>query len=353
MLSIGNGKAWYYANLAEKDDYYQQGAEPPGLWHGNGAEEFGLSGEVAKQDFYALCAGYDPRSAGKLVHHAGTERRRALWDFAFSSPKGVSVWWAMTDAETRERLSRCQLRAVTRTLDYAEEKGIIGTRKGGSGKEIDPCRKLIWALYEHSTSREQDAELHTHAVLINAGINQDGKTRTLDPAEAVRQKMLLGAVYRAELSREIQQEFGVEVERLPKGMFDVQGVPEDLKADHSTRRRQILEAMEQEGAKGARAASVFVLTTRKVKEHRPRTELFREWAERGKEYGLNEQEIVGRREFIQPTREQTRRSLSKALESITKEKAYFTEVSLLKGLAIEAQYTGAGFAQCRQAGEEY
>jgi conjugative relaxase-like TrwC/TraI family protein len=93
MLSIGNGKAWYYANLAEKDDYYQQGAEPPGQWYGKGAEEFRLQGEVSKQDFYALCAGYDPRSAEKLVHHAGTERRRALWDFTFSAPKGVSVWW--------------------------------------------------------------------------------------------------------------------------------------------------------------------------------------------------------------------------------------------------------------------
>ena len=353
MLSVGGGKAWYYANLAQRDDYYQQGAEPPGIWHGKGAEEFGLRGEVGKQEFYALCAGHDPRTAEKLVHHAGTERRRALWDFTFSAPKGVSVWWGMTDEQTRERLSRCQLRAVMRTLDYAEEKGLIGTRRGGSGKEIDPCHKLTWALYEHSTSREQDAELHTHAVLPNVGFNPEGKTRTLDPAEAVRQKMLLGAIYRAELSHDIQQEFGVEIERLPKGMFDVKGIPEDLKADHSTRRRQILEAMEQEGARGAKAASTFVLTTRKVKEYRPRAELFREWAERGREYGLNEQEIVGRREWIQPTREQAKESLGRVIASLTKDKAYFTEVSLLQGLAIDAQYTGGGFAPCREAGEAY
>jgi Ti-type conjugative transfer relaxase TraA len=353
MLSIGSGKAWYYANLAQKDDYYQQGTEAPGLWYGRGAHGFGLSGEVAKQDFYALCAGYDPRSAEKLVHHAGTERRRALWDFTFSAPKGVSVWWGMTDEKTRERLTRCQLRAVTRTLDYVEEKGLIGTRRGGSGKEIDPCHKLTWALYEHSTSREQDAELHTHAVLINVGFNQDGQTRTLDPAEAVRGKMLFGAIYRAELSRQLQQEFGVEVERLPKGMFDIKGVPEDLKADHSRRRQQILDAMGREGATGAKAASAFVLTTRKVKEYRPREELFVEWAERGREYGLDEQEIVGRREFTQPTHEQTRESLSSVIEALTKDQAYFTQASLLKGLAIEAQYTGAGFAQCRQVTEEY
>jgi Ti-type conjugative transfer relaxase TraA len=353
MLSIGGGKAWYYAELAQRDDYYQQGVEPPGEWHGQGAAEFGLSGEVGKQDFYGLCAGYDLRSGAKLVHHAGTEKRRALWDFTFSAPKGASVWWATTDEKTRERISASHLRAVQRTLDYVEEKGLIGTRRGASGKEIDPCNKLTWALYEHSTSRAQDAQLHTHAVLINVGFNPDGKTRTLDPAEAVRQKMLLGAMYRAELSHEFQREFGVAVERLPKGMFDIEGVPEELKAEHSTRRREIVEAMEAEGYEGAKAAATFVLTTREVKQHRPRVELFREWAERGREHGLNEAEIIGRREFRQPTRDQMKETLPDVIVTMTRDKAYFTEASLLKGLAVEAQYNGAGFAMCRDVGVEY
>lgn len=353
MLSIGNGKAWYYANLAQRDDYYQQGVEPPGQWHGKGAAEFGLTGEVAKQDFYALAAGYDPKSADKLVHHAGTERRRALWDFTFSAPKGVSVWWAQADEKTRERISACQERAVRQTLDYIEEKGLVGTRKGGTGKETDPCNKLTWSLYEHSTSRAQDAELHTHATLLNVGINQDGQTRTLDPAAAVKNKMLLGAGYRANLSQELQKEFGVEIERLPKGMFDVAGVPEELKADHSTRRQQILDAMKAEGARGAKAASKFTLTTRQVKEYRPREELFKEWAERGKEFGFDGREVVGRREWHQPTHDQMKETLNNAIASLTKDKAYFTEASLLKGLAVEGQYSGANFAQCRDVGEKY
>lgn len=353
MLSIGNGTARYYAELAERDDYYQQGTEPPGRWHGGGAEEFGLSGEVGKQDFYDLCDGYDPRSGGKLVRNAGSEKRRALWDFTFSGPKGLSVWWASADEKTQERISACHLRAVTNTLDYIEEMGMIGTRRGASGKEIDPCHKLTWALYEHSTSRAQDAQLHLHAVLINVGFNPEGQTRSLDPAQAYEKKMMLGAAYRAELSRELQREFGVEVERLPKGMFDIRGVPEELKAEHSTRRRQILETMRAVGAEGAVAAATFVLTTREKKEHKPRIELFREWAERGREYGLNEYEIVGRREFTQPTQDQAKGMIQGVVAELTREKAYFTETSLLRGLATEAQYTGAGFAMCRAVAAEY
>lgn len=353
MLSIGNGKAFYYAELAQKDDYYQEGVEPPGIWHGQGAKEFDLTGEVAKQDFYALTSGFDRRTGAKLVRNAGTKKRRALWDFTFSAAKGISVWWAMTDEKTRERISACHLRAVTNTLDYIEEMGMIGTRRGASGKELDPCHDLVWAIYEHSTSRAQDAELHSHAVLINVGFNPDRETRTLDPIHAYRNKMMLGAAYRANLSQELQREFGVESQRLPKGMFDIKGVPDELKAEHSTRRRQILGAMEQEGAEGAIAAATFVLTTRRRKKHRPRVELFQEWAERGREYGLNEQQIMGRREFVQPTHDQAKGMLKDAVASLTKDKAYFTEASLLRALAIEAQYNGAGFALCRVIATEY
>jgi Ti-type conjugative transfer relaxase TraA len=353
MLSISNGHAGYYANLAERDDYYNEGKEPPGQWHGSGSLAFGLSGEVDKQRFYALCSGFDFRTGEKLVHHAGTERRRALWDFTFSAAKGISCWWAMTDEATRARIGKCHLNAVKFTLDYIERNGFIGTRAGRSGKELDPCKELFFALYEHATSREQDPELHTHAALINLGINPDGQTRTLDPAEAVKLKMLFGAIYRAELSRELQREFAIEPERLPKGMFDVKGVPEELKDDCSKRRKQIVETMEQEGARGAKAAATFSLTTRKKKEHIHRKELFQEWGELGKEHGLDEREVINRREFAAHTYERTRESLDKAVSDITRDKAYFTQFDLLRQLAIEAQYTGAGFKECEDVAEKY
>ena len=354
MLTISNGTARYYASLAERDDYYHKGKEPPGLWHGQGAAEFGLAGEVDKQTFYALCAGLHPETDEKLAHHAGTERRRALWDCTFSAPKGVSCWWAMTgDEETRERISECHLRAVKAALDYAEASGIVGTRTGTTGRELDPCRKLFFALYEHATSRELDPELHTHAVMINLGINGEGKTRTLDPIEMLRAKMFLGAIYRAEFSRNLQQEFAIEPERLPKGMFDIKGVPDALKDDCSKRRKQIVAALEQGGRKGGKAANIANFITRKEKEYKEREELFKEWGELGKRHGLNEREIINRREFVPDTWERTRESVDKVVADITRENAYFTERDLLHKLAIEAQYTGASFRECQEVAERY
>ena len=48
MLSIGvmaSGQGAYYIGLA-REDYYIDGGEPPGIWHGKGAEALGLSGQV-------------------------------------------------------------------------------------------------------------------------------------------------------------------------------------------------------------------------------------------------------------------------------------------------------------------
>ena len=45
MLSIGamgGGQSGYYVGLA-REDYYQAGGEPPGVWHGKGAKDLGLT----------------------------------------------------------------------------------------------------------------------------------------------------------------------------------------------------------------------------------------------------------------------------------------------------------------------
>src|SRR5436853_5164726 len=112
MLSIGKASAGYYINLA-KDDYYHRGTEPAGIWYGKGAEAFSLTGTVDRQDFLALCAGYDPHQLPeKLVQNAGRENRRAGWDMTFSAAKTVSALWATADEETRQKISACNYAAV-------------------------------------------------------------------------------------------------------------------------------------------------------------------------------------------------------------------------------------------------
>lgn len=59
MLSIKKisvGGEEYYLNLAA-EDYYLHGGEPPGIWMGTGATEFGLSDKVDPEHLRSLFRG--------------------------------------------------------------------------------------------------------------------------------------------------------------------------------------------------------------------------------------------------------------------------------------------------------
>jgi conjugative relaxase-like TrwC/TraI family protein len=82
LLSIakisGTGQGDYYLNLAS-EDYYLKGGEPPGKWHGEGAKELGLRGEVKAKDFRNVLGGYSADGKEKLVQNAGEEGRQSSW----------------------------------------------------------------------------------------------------------------------------------------------------------------------------------------------------------------------------------------------------------------------------------
>ena len=92
MLSISNPirSAEYYLSLST-EDYYLEGGEPNGLWRGEAAPAFGLSGKVEKEQLRALFQGKSPDGKYDLVFNAGVHSRQCGWDFTFSAPKPLSV----------------------------------------------------------------------------------------------------------------------------------------------------------------------------------------------------------------------------------------------------------------------
>ena len=83
MLSIGKAQGGYYVSLA-KDDYYTQGGEPNGVWHGRGAEALGYTGEIDKEAFLKLCDGVG-KNGEALTQNAGDKNHVAGWDLTFSA----------------------------------------------------------------------------------------------------------------------------------------------------------------------------------------------------------------------------------------------------------------------------
>jgi conjugative relaxase-like TrwC/TraI family protein len=332
LLSIGVAQGSYYASLSA-EDYYHKGGEPPGVWHGEGAKELGFSGTVDKAEFLKLCDGFAP-DGEPLTQNAGKENHRAGWDLTFSAPKSVSVLWSQADEETRHKIQEAQLKAVQKAIDYLEAEAGY-TRRGKGGGEIEKC-KLVVATFEHGTSRAQDPQLHSHAVVLNVGIRADGTTGSLETKPIYQSKMLAGALYRAELANILREVLNVGIEKT-KTAFEIKGVSKPLMEEFSKRREAILTEMENAGATGAVRAAHFTLTTREKKAHVAREILFEKWQEIGRKEEFFSSAMVGQGNNFTLTELAGKKSIvQESVDRLTSSQAYFSEKTLLRFAAEEA-----------------
>jgi conjugative relaxase-like TrwC/TraI family protein len=136
------GAAGYYENLA-KEDYYEQGGEPPGRWLGQLAGEMELAGQVKDGQLRAMFEGYHPETGEQLAKNAGSEHK-AGWDQAFSAPKSVSTVWAVAGQDTRAAIQAAQDKAVKASLAFLEQHA-FSTRDRQGNAQVD---KLLAAIDE-------------------------------------------------------------------------------------------------------------------------------------------------------------------------------------------------------------
>ncbi len=264
MLSVGSinagqggAAAAYYEGLA-KEDYYTAGGEPPGQWVGQHAERLGLDGKTVQPgQLSRALEGYHPTIGEALAKNAG-DKHKPGHDFTFSAPKSVSAVWITASDQQRQAISAAQQRAVESALKYAEQNA-FHTRTGHAGEHhVKHDAGIAAATFEHSTSRNGDPQLHTHAIVLN--LTPDGKRMDFDS----RWKMSIGAAYRTELATELQK-MGYAIEK-DGTSFRIAGVPQELEKDLSTRRAEIVASLAEKGLAGnAKAAAVAALDTRNDK----------------------------------------------------------------------------------------
>ena len=285
MLSLSNvesgaAAATYYEAA---DDYYS-GDRSPSAWWGRGAEALGLAGEVEPEVFARLLDGRLP--TGEQLHHAAAGRRGGT-DATFSAPKSVSLQ-ALVGGDLR--LLDAHARAVDRALAYAQT--LAACRVTEAGQTVTaPTGNLLVARFEHDLSRACDPQLHTHCVLVNATRRADGQWRALSNEALYRQKMFVGALYRAELAREVQG-LGYEV-RLTHldGRFEL-GHIDDRQVRAFSQRSAAIEEHLQKTGQDREAASAWdkklaAVVTREKKTAVDRHVLRQEWEALSREHGIS------------------------------------------------------------------
>ncbi|MHB1620874.1 MAG: MobF family relaxase [Sulfuricella sp.] len=299
MMSItgrsAGGAISYYLHMEKdaetnpKDDYYSK--EGTGEWGGKAAEALGLSGNVSRSDFTALCAGYAPTGEA-LVQNAGDEDRRSGWDCTFSNIKNVSAIWAVADADTRKQIEAAESRAVESAMTLLQSHAAF-TRRGKGGIEQEKA-DLVYSKFQHGTSREGDPQRHTHVYVQNLAQRQDGTWGSIDSQHLYAWQKAAGATFHATMANEMQK-MGFHVER--DGEFwKIDGVPAGLTDEWSTRRAQIEAALKESGKSGAAASEIAALSTRKAKGDVTPEQLRELWKEVAAEHGFSSMTIQQMRE---------------------------------------------------------
>jgi len=187
--------------------YYLAEGEPPGRWHGRGANLLGLAGEVRDGDFLAVMAGTDPRTGEQLGRRYGAESVRGF-DLTASAPKSVSVLFAVGDEQTRQAVFEAHDQAVAAMVGWVERHAHTRFRIAGQVAVVD-AQGIGAAAFRQHTSRALDPQLHTHVVIANRVLSPDGRWLALDARTLKVDQRTLSALYHATLRAGLTARLGV------------------------------------------------------------------------------------------------------------------------------------------------
>ncbi|WP_277749183.1 MobF family relaxase [Marinomonas hwangdonensis] len=322
----------YYTNLAT-EDYYLGAGEPPGQWYGLGSRNLGLYGNtVEKADIEALINGGAP-SGAPLVQNTYSDKRRLGWDCTFSAPKSVSILWARADDNLRSKIQTAQSQAAKRGIDALERYAAF-TRRGKAGETLERTAGLVAATFNHCTSREQDPQLHTHAVICNVAPRADDSWGSLESRKIYQWQKAAGAIYRAELAAQIK-ELGFQVER-DEDSFHLSGVDKELCEHFSKRSKTIREELKKQGVESSasKAGDLIKLDTRKDKGLVDHHALLEGWQNEMDQQGFSKEHLNQIRSHEQICLNELNEDGS--LLSITDKKATFKPQDLFYQIAIDS-----------------
>ena len=317
MLSLAKARKDYYlqkiGEISPREDYYLRGGTATGRWHGSGAAEMGLAGEVTAEGLVRLFDGQHPATGGQL----GRQLRKdgvAAWDLTFSADKSVSLLWALGDDETRMHVVEAFEEATAEAVSYLEsvasstrgaarmpvvdDEGVPVFGEDGTPRyrvETWPIRTsgYVAAWFTEFTSRADDPQLHTHVVVGNRVEGVDGMWRAIDGRLLYGHRLAAGYLHEAVLRCELTTRLGVRWQPVEKGMADIDGFTREQVMAFSQRQREIESWVQVRGLADTPAERrAAAIATRSPKRDHPLDELLTQWRDRADELGLTPETIT-------------------------------------------------------------
>ena len=238
--SAAQAKSYY-----RQADYYTQDQELPGVWHGRGAARLGLTGNVDKAQFDALCDNLNP-TTGEPITLATRANRTVGYDFNFHAPKSLSLLQAMTNDAS---LLQAFQTAVDETMALIEADMQTRVRKGYQYQERT-TGNMVCARFDHFTARPidgiPDPHLHSHCFVQNMTFDAvEGQWKAGQFRNLKRDAPFYQAVFHGKLSTRLTG-LGLPIEKTATG-WEVAGFSKETLSRFSRRTAQVEAVAEHRG----------------------------------------------------------------------------------------------------------
>jgi len=269
----------YFAQSLKREDYYSQGQEISGDWHGMAAERLGLSAAVTQTDFDALCDNKIPGSDERLTQR-NKSNRTVGYDFSFHCPKSVSVAYEFT---RDERILDAFKLSVNQTMQEIESEIKTRVRKNGAD-ENRTTGNMVWAEFVHFTARPvngiPDPHLHAHCYTFNTTWDDmEKKWKAGQFRDLKADAPYFEAAFHARFSRRLT-ELGYRIERTTKS-WELAGMPQRVLDEFSKRTEQVEQKAKELGITSAKQKDgLAALTRERKRKDIEKSELLELWAKR-------------------------------------------------------------------------
>ena len=118
------------------------------------------------------------------------------------------MWWALTGDPG---LLEAHDLAVRTALEHLERFGATTRVRVNGHRQHPDTLGLTVATFRQTTSRADDPQLHTHAVISSKVQTDDGRWWALDARYLKRNQRMLGGLYQSVLRAELTHRYGIGV----------------------------------------------------------------------------------------------------------------------------------------------